>query len=306
MNAVRHQPTPALRMNRSPAPKQRVSAVSLPARYELPGTPEDAPEGVQEAYRQTASVLGNDLHLFQEGMRLQLRIAGGQSSSMGRTHAYAALIGLWSRAFQALSDACLLVTRASYASCPPLVRTACECIAAQHQLHATDMGDFLDWLAADMTPNEEHEAFDMGLGRYFAGEPLATDERLRRVYRPASELGRPSFGATLLQVGPESDEQRLALTFGAGAFHAGWSEVVLGWLLALCERQLAVSVRAEDIYAIAEEARVAYGDFARRVDEAVARPGRCSIDEVDEDGVKRLLARDFRREPGGAPRRILL
>lgn len=293
-------------MNQPPAPKQRVSAIPFPKRYELPGRPEDAPEGVQDAYRQTTSVLGNDLLLFQEGMNLQLRIAGDVSSAASRTHAYAALLGLWSRAFLAVSDACLLVTRASYASCPPLVRTACECIAAQHQLHATDMEDFLDWLAANMTPNKEHKAFEFGLGRYFAGEPLATDERLRRVYRPASELGRPSFGATLLQVGPESDEERLALTFGDGAFHVGWSEVVLGWLLALCERQLAVSVRAEDVYRIGQEARGAHADLARRVGGALGRQGRCSIDEVEEGGVKRLLMRDFRRAVGGTPRRVLL
>lgn len=272
----------------------------------MPSKPEGSPVPVLDAYRQTTFVLGDELRLFEEGMNLQLRIVRDASPSAHRTHPYAALMGLWSRTFLALSDVCTLAMRGSYPSCLPLVRAACEYLAAQYQLHATDMEDFLEWLAGHLTPNEEHKAFEFGLGRYFAGERLATDERLRRVYRPASELGRPSFGATLLQVGPESNNQRLALTFGDGSLHVGWAEVVLGWLLALCERQLAVGVDADDVYPIGEESRSAHTDFARRVDEALSRPGRCAIEEVDEGGVKRYLARDFRRATGGARKRFLL
>ncbi len=239
-------------------------------------------------------------------MTLQLAIVRDSSHSTFRKHRYAALMGLWSRTFLTLSDACLLTTRASYASCAPLVRSACEYVAAQHQLHAGELDQFLEWLAAGLTPNETHKAIEFGMGRYFAGETLAADARLRAVYRPASELGRPNFGATLLEVGPESNNVRLALTFADTTFHVGWAELVLGWLLTVCERQLAVAVHASDVFAIHEDTHRAYVDFAHRVDGALARSERCRIEEVDVDSYKRYLVHNFRRQPSGAPKKILL
>jgi len=293
-------------VSQPPTPTQRVSAIPFPERYELPGKPEGAPPQVQDAYRQTTFLLRDDLRLFEEGMNLQLRIVRDASPSAFRKHPYAALMGLWSRAFLALADTCLLATRGSYASCPTLARSACELIAAQHQLHAGEMEQFLEWLAASLTPDERHKAVEFGLGRYFAGETLAADARLRSVYRPASELGRPNFGATLLEVGPESNNLRLALTFADTAFHAGWAEIVLGWLLALCERQLAVAVHAKGVFAIHEDTHRAYIDFDREVREALSRGDRCAIEEVDEGQYKRYLARNFRRALSGAPKKILL
>lgn len=293
-------------MDQPPTPSQRVSAIPFPERYHLPGKPEGAPPSEQDSYRQTSFLLGQDLRLFEEGMNLQLRIVSDASPSAFRKHPYAALMGLWSRTFLALADTCLLATRGSYASCPSLVRAACEYIAAQHQLHSSEMELFLEWLAGNLKPNEAHKAVEFSLGRYFAGETLATDERLRQVYRPASELGRPNFGATLLEVGPESNNLRLALTFGDTTFHIGWAELVLGWLLALCERQLAVAVHAQDVFPIHEDRHESYVDFARRVDRALSRPDRCSIEEIEEENYKRYLVHNFRRAPSGAPKKILL
>ena len=293
-------------MNQPPTPTQRVSAIAFPASYALPRPPGEAPAQVQDAYRQTQFLLGDDLRLFEEGMNLQLRIVRDASPSAFRTHPYAALMGLWSRTFLALADACLVVVRGSYPSCPPLARAACEYVAAQHQLHASEMELFLEWLAGNFTPNETHKALELGLGRYFGGETLATDQRLRRVYRPASELGRPNFGATLLEVGPESNKQRLALSFAESAFHLGWAELVLGWLLALCERQLAVAVHAKGVFPIHEDTHRAYTDLARGVEQALSRPDRCAIEEVEEEASRRFLVHNFRRASGGAPKKLLL
>lgn len=292
-------------MSEGPAPTQRVSAVPFPGRYDLPAKP-DGTIGSQDAYRQTTFVLREDLRLFSNGMNLQLRIVRDASHSSFRKHPYAAMIGLWSRTFSALSDACQLAMRASYESCAPLTRAACEYIAAQHQLHAGEMDQFLEWLAGSLTPNETHKAIDTGMGRYFAGETLAADTRLRAVYRPASELGRPNFGATLLAVGPESNNARLALTFADTTFHVGWAELTIGWLLALCERQLAVAVHANDVFSIHEDTHRAYADFARRVDDALARSDRCRVEEVDDGGYRRFLVYSFRRQPSGAPRKVIL
>ena len=293
-------------MSEPPAPTQRVSAIPFPERYQLPAKPSDAPPSVQDAHRQTTFLLGDDLRLFEEGMNLQLRIMQDASASAFRKHPYAALIGLWSRTYIALADTALLATRGAYPSCPALVRAACEFVAAQHQLHTAEMELFLEWLAGNLVPNEEHKAFEFGLGRFFAGETLAADERLRRVYRPASELGRPNFGATLLEVGPESNNRRLALSFADSAFHFGWAELVLGWLLTLCERQLAVAVHAKGVFPIHEDIHQAYTDFARRVEEALAKSGRCFIEEVEEGAYKRYLVHNFRRSPSGAAKKILL
>ena len=293
-------------MNQPPSPSQRVSAIPFPERYELPARPAGAPDAAQDAHRQTAFLLADDLRLFEEGMNLQLRIVRDASPSAFRKHPYAALMGLWSRAFLAFADGCLLATRGSYASVPVLARAACEYIAAQHQLQAGEMDQFLEWLAGNLTPNEQHRAFEFGLGRYFAGEVLAADERLRRVYRPASELGRPNFGATLLEVGPESNNVRLALSFCDTSFHFGWAELTIGWLLALCERQLAVAVHAKGVFPIHEDVHRAYVDFARRVEAALSRSDRCAIEEIEDNNFRRYLVHNFRRAPSGAPKKILL
>lgn len=291
-------------MTQPPQPGQRVSPMRFPERYELPGRP-DAP-AAGDAYRQTQFLLGNDLELFATGMDLQLQVLRDSSPSRYRTHPLAAVVGLWSRAYLGLADACTLLTRGSYVSCLPLVRAACECVAAQEGLRRADMDEFLGWLAATLKPNERHKATEVELGRYFAGEVLAGDERLRDVYRPASDLGRPNFGATLLQVGPESNNQRLALVFADGAFHIGWAELVLGWLLALAERQIHVTVDADDLFPISDDVRSRYDGFARGVDAALANSARCSIEEVEEEGYKRYLVHNFRRTSGTAPKKVLL
>ena len=50
-------------MNQPPSPRQRVSAIPFPERYELPARPEGG--DAQDAHRQTAFLLGDDLRLFE-------------------------------------------------------------------------------------------------------------------------------------------------------------------------------------------------------------------------------------------------
>jgi hypothetical protein len=289
-----------------PAPSQRISPIQFPARYDLPGRPDDPSPAVQDAHRQSQFLLGRDLDLFGRLMNLQLRIVADSQPSRYRTHPYAALMGLWSRAFLYVADACSLATRGAYASCLPLVRAACECVAAEGQLRREEMDQFLDWAASTPGTNAAHKALEVEMGHYFAGGALASDERLRCVYRPASDLGRPNFGATLLQVGPESNNRRLALTFADRAFHLGWAEIVLGWLLALAERQLSVALTADGIFALSDEVRAAFGSLAGEVDAALGRGDRCRIEEIEEEGYKRYLVHGFRRTGSSAPRRVLL
>lgn len=290
-----------------PTPGQRVSAVPVPTEYRLPGKPEDAALAeAQDAYRQTQFVRGHDLRLFAEGMNLQLRILSDSSHSRYRTHMYAAVVGVWSRAYMALADSCLLVSRGSYASVPNLVRSACELIAAEYQLKHEELGEFIGWLLEHLRPDDEHKAFDVGLGHYFAGTTLAADDRLKAVYRAASDLGRPNFGATLLAVGPESNNTRLALAFADASFHVSWAEIELGWLLQACERQLAIAVHMGDVFNVTAELHAATAEYSRRIGETLADPLRARVEEVESGGSKRWLIHNFRRQPSGAPKKILL
>ncbi len=287
-------------------PPQRISAIPFPDSYRLPAKPE-AGTAASDAYRQTQFVLGGDLDLFAEAMELQLRLMRDSSHSRFRTHVYGGIVALWSRAYVYLSDMVLLTTRGSYASTPPLARTAAEVIAGEEALRSGEADEHNVWLSRTLRPDEAHKAFEFELGRFFAGSVLAEDAVLRAVYRPASDLGRPNFGATLLQVGPESNNLRLAIAFADTSFHLGWAEIALGWALALAARQLRVIVEAEPTFGVTAETRAAYTDLQRRIDDALTRDDRCYIEElVEPDNTRRYLVHNFRRQPGGAPKKVLL
>jgi hypothetical protein len=280
----------------------RVSAVRFPESYELPGVPEHAPD----AHRQASFLLKSDLLLFEEGMRMQVRFANEASHSSFRTQPYAALIALWSRTFDALADACLLVTRGSYGGALPLTSSACEFIAAQQSLHHAEMSEYSQWLAGSLSPDERHKATDIGLGRYGSRKELAERDALDGIYRPVSDFARPNFGATLLLVGPESNHQRLALAFADSAFHLAWAQLTLGWLLRLCERQLTFVARTEDVFGGGEERRAEVAEFASKVDQALGAGDRCRLEEIEDGAMRRWLVHNFRRAPGGAAKKLLL
>jgi hypothetical protein len=288
----------------------RIARVRGPESYNLPARPpESAGAAALDAYRQTRFLLGNDLDLFADLADLQLallRDANPAQSSRYRTPELAAITALWSRSYLYLTDALLLTTRGSYATAVPLVRAAAEVIAAQEGLRAGEMPLFRQWLAATLKPDVKFKALEFELGRYFAGEVLAGDDVLRSVYRPAAELSRPAFGAGLLQVGPESNDNRLAITFADASFHLGWAELTLGWLLALADKQVEVILRANEIFPASEERRPAFDALHRRVSDSLGRGDRCHIEEVPDGSDLRYLVHNFRRASGAAPKRVLL
>src|SRR5437867_3619390 len=111
----------------NPTPK-RVSPIHAPNSYILPERPEGAPDAVLDSFRQTQFLLGGELKLFAEAMNLQLQVLRDAYPSQYRTLRLAAIVGLWSRAYQALADAALLFTRASYSTPLALIRSAAELI----------------------------------------------------------------------------------------------------------------------------------------------------------------------------------
>ncbi|MGI8551919.1 MAG: hypothetical protein ACR2PL_14205 [Dehalococcoidia bacterium] len=288
-----------------PAPPQRVAPVIFPERWDLPGKPEGALPSIQDAFRQTGFQLGADLRLLAEGMNLQLQVIRDSSPSKYRTFPLAAMAMYWSRAFLAINDAALLVARGSYPSCPALARAACEAISAETQAGGEEQPDFLAWLAGSLQPNEEHRATEVGLGSYFAGSTLASSLRLGSVYRVVSEFSRQHFGVTLVEVAPESNRQKLGVTFADQTFHFGWAQLILGWLLALCQTQFELVTSNESPFRPSEETRSSIVDFADRAEISLAEPQRCRVEEFMEGGNRRFLIHNFRRQSGGAPVKLL-
>jgi hypothetical protein len=291
-------------------PRQRVGRIRPPQSYALPSRPpESAGEAAQDAFRQTRFLLANDLDLFAEAMELQLKLiddANPATSSKHRTHELAAISALWSRAYAGVADAMLLVSRGSYSSVLPLVRAIAEQISAEEGLRVEEMELHHEWLANTLRPDEAQKAFEVHLGRYLAGGITATDDVLRSVYRPASDLARPAFGSSLLLGGPESSDTRLVINFADASFHQGWAEITLGWLLALAMRQIKVIVDAEGIFPVSDERRQACESLQRRIDDALSRRDRCRIEEIVVGPDRRYLVHNFRRGASGTPKRILL
>jgi hypothetical protein len=285
----------------------RVSPVVSPDRWDVPGKPpDDALPTIQDAYRQTQFQLGGDLRLLHEGTNLQLRIVRDSSPSKFRTYPLAAGLLLWSRAFLALSDAATAVTRASYGSAAPLVRMACECLAAAHQAHTEEQVAFQEWLAGALRPDERHHATDITIGQFMAGSTLVSEADLGAVYRAASEFARPHFGISVAVVAPESNQQRLAATFADQTFHFGWAQLTLGWLLTLCDAQLRLAQVDGAPYNITDEVRVAADNWSARARHLLDARDRCRIEVVMDGLNRRWLLHNFRRQSGGAPKRLLL
>ena len=288
-------------------PTQRVSPVVVPERWDTPGRPgNDALPSIQDAYRQTTFQLGGDLRLLHEGMNLQLRVVQDSHPSRFRTHALAAGLMLWSRAFLAMSDAATAITRGSYGGAAPLGRMACECIAAAHQAHTEEQAAFQEWLGGALLPNETHKATEITIGQFMAGSTLVTETDLGAVYRAASEFARPHFGVSVAVVAPESNRQKLAVTFADQTFHFGWAQLTLGWLLRLCDVQLRLARVSGVPYNITDELATAAAAWSENTRRLLEQPDRCRVEEIIDGMHRRWLIHNVRRQSGGAPKRLLL
>lgn len=276
--------------------RQRVAPFLFPQRYELPLGPS------QSAPREARFLLGEDLALFDKGMNLELLIVRESRAARYRTNALAALLGLWSRSFSYRADACSLVVRGGYVSCLPLLRAACDCIGAEQGLAEGGAHEFTEWLDA-MGQSREHAALDLGLGRYRAGSRLAADDRMGALYRVVTELSMTHFGSTILQVAPEADLQKIRIGFADGSFHLGWAQLIIGWLLVLVSVQLETVVDAGETFSVSPESKAQLVALSSEIEKALAKPDRCRVEEL---GDGRYLFHNIRRQPGGAPQRLLL
>ncbi len=281
-----------------PRPKLRASLTGFPERYALPSRPLAA-AAAQDAHRQTGFLLTDDLALFERAMNLQLQIVSANAKA--RTPEAAALFGFWSRTFSHLSDACALMCVGSYVSCPPLLRTACDCIAAQRSLIEDGFEEYLDWYPEAISREREFAALAIGLGRFRAGSVLASDARLGTAYRLLTDLSMPHFGTSVLQTAPETNLQKMPITFAGSAFHLGWAELILGWLVMLAGAQLETAAGSR-VFAVDEATHMAEEALARDIETALTSTRRCYVEDID--GL--FVLRNFRRTAGGAPKRVVL
>ncbi|HSP56410.1 MAG TPA: hypothetical protein VLS25_12580 [Dehalococcoidia bacterium] len=281
-----------------PRPRLKVALTALPDRYIPPSKPSTASPAVQDAYRQTQFLMSEPLLLFERSMNLQLAIVAGNKKA--RTAPAAALLSFWSRTYSFLGDACTLLSRGSYSSCAPLLRSALDCLAVERGLIRDGFDEYEEWLTAAIYQVKERSALAFELGRYRAGSVLAADERLGPLYRLLTDLSMPHFGSTAFQTGSDSNLQKLSLSFGDSAFHLGWAELVIGWLLELSQAQVVTAVES-GLFNVSAEAHAGIENFGR--DYQLFRNGgrRCYVEEMDG----RFLFHNFRRKPGGVPKRIM-
>ncbi len=285
---------------------QRVSGMRVPEAWSLPGKPDALGGAAEDAWRQTGFLLGDDLRLIEAGLDLQARFAATGYTPAARTMTMAALASLWSRAFLSCSDATTLVRRGAYQSAVALVRQSVEHVAAQAALPG-ELEAFLGWAHRAYGRHEQARAEDVGLGHYFGGEAIAGDEHLRAIYRAASDLGRPNFGPTALFVAGEASSRRYPLVFADEAFHLGWSQLLLGWLLRIATRQLHVAMHTPDQFPAAQPLRDEVVAHVEEVERHLLDGERCHLEEhLDAEGRRRHLLVAFRRRPGDAPKRVLL
>jgi len=287
-------------------PPQRVSGMRVPEGWMLPGKPADLSAPAEDAWRQTGFLLADDLRLIEDSLDLQTRVVGAGYTPAARNMRMAAFASLWSRAFLCASDATGLIRRGAYQSALPLIRQAAEHIAAQAQLGG-ELDEFRAWAHRAYARHPESRSEEVGLGHYFAGETIAEDEHLRLIYRAASDFGRPNFGPTALFVANEASHARYPLNFADEAFHLGWAQLLLGWVLRLGTRQLHFALHARDLFPAPSEVRERVVAHVRDAEAHLADDTRCAVEEyVDADGRRRHLLTNFRRMPADAMKRVLL
>jgi hypothetical protein len=275
----------------------------FPAVGRAPKPPPDSPGA--DAYRQSTFNLGGTIDIVLQGLALEAGVATASSGAKFRTMPMAAALGLWSRGWLARLEVLHAAETGNYTAAIPLVRAAADYLSGEIWLLRTSATEWEEWLASGgvgLAP--EQHATEFRLHPFRSAEVIAGHDILRSVYRAATDLSLPHFGATLLLAGSESDSARVAMTFGDRDFHLGLAELVLGWLLQLGVAQLEAAAEAGPVFNI--ESRPSLDAWCRKAGLEAGDPRRCHVEIVEIGGLQRYLIHNVRRSPGAAPKRILL
>ena len=288
------------------APRQRVSPVTVPDGDPSLPAPDDAqPRLIRDAFREFGFACGVESRWIGSSLRLQRQIVRESTGSRYRNHRYAAALLLWSRVDAIALEVWRMVAWANYAPVPALIRSGLELLGAEQAIVGSEFEEFEAYLREFAQHDAEYAASEWGMGQYMAGQQLAMAEELGGVYRAASELARPHFGASMLLTASESNQQRVLVHWGDRSFHLGWAQLLAGWLMVLLGRQTRFGV-GRGLFAVGAAERERFQTLAREAESLLARPDRCRAEWVTRERRQRLLISGFRRQPSGAPQRILL
>jgi hypothetical protein len=217
----------------------------------------------------------------------------------------AGFASLWSRAFLSASDAVGLIRRGGYQGAIALIRQSVEFVGAEMNL-GHELDAWRRWTHEAYGRDEATRAIEIGVGHYFGGEAIASDEHLRVIYRAASDFSRPNFGPTALFAAAEGNHERYPLIFADQAFHLGWAQLLLGWLLRVGLTQLHTGMHLAQQFPAPPELRERIAAHADAVERHLAAPDRCRVEDVaDAEGRRHHLIVEFRRQAADAPKRLL-
>ena len=290
----------------SEPPSQRISPFSFPTETpELPRAGEDVPQSQRDALRETGFALALDLQWLRAAFRLQRKVVEQSYGSSFRNRRYASALMFWSRVYGAGIEARALTAQASYSSALALLRASMEWLGAEQAVVGEEQVEFEDWLRDAWSNNAEHHATEIGMGQYMAGQQIAMAPETADAYRAVSELSRSHFGASALLTADGSHDKRFLINWADEAFHLGWAQLLLGWLITIQDRQCRFAI-GSGLFGVEAEDRQEYQRLHRQSESILQDQRRCRAAWVIDQGRQRLLIDGFRRQPSGAPKRILL
>ncbi|GIW12840.1 MAG: hypothetical protein KatS3mg062_0279 [Tepidiforma sp.] len=260
--------------------------------------------GSANAFRQTGFLLGEDVELVLEGLRLEAGHAESASGAKFRNRVAAAVFGPWSRGWLARLQALHAAEWGDYSSAAVLTRAAADFEAAAVAHLRDGAAEWSAWLDnGGLREAHEHHATEFRLHQFRSAETLAASPGLGVVYREASEFALPHIGVTALLTASESNAERYRATFADRDFHLGLAELVLGWLLRL---GLAHAEYFAEAGPSLPPMPAETGPWAERAARAIDRRDRCRLETVEVGGESRTLVVNWRREPRSPARRVLL
>ena len=275
--------------------------------YEASRSPRPpAAEPGSDAHRQTGFVLGAEVETVLNALALEGDLAERLSGAKFRKLDIAAVLAFASRSWLSRLEALHAMEVGNYVSAFPLLRASADYCAAFCSMLGPSADEWTEWAASGgIARAPEQHALEYRLHPFRSAEELARNQALARVYREASALALPHFGATVLLTANDSDQDRLAVTFGDRDFHVGLAELVLGLLAALSREHFRALVDASERLNLAEALPGISGSL-ERIDSLIDRPDRCRLVPLEVDGRERTVIEGFRRAAGAAATRVLL
>ena len=287
-------------------PRQRISPITFPSETPALARPrDDEPHTRRDAFRETSFALPLDLRWLNDAFTLQRKVVEQSYGSSFRNRRYASALLFWSRIYTGGIEARALTARASYSAALPLLRGTMEWLGAEQAVVGDEQIEFEDWLRDAWSNNAEHHATEIGMGQYMAGQTIAMAPETADAYRAVSELSRSHFGASALLSADGSHDKRFLVNWADEAFHLGWAQLLYGWQITIQDRQCRFAV-GSGLFGVESEDRQEYQRLHRQSQTILQDQRRCRSEWIIDQGRQRLLIDNYRRQPSGAPKRILL